>query len=143
MLSISLLFFFHEVVKTIGKLKELALRFLCNDHESSYGDLIQESRKCTSSECSKSSNYGKFLQIHIVALFFQKSLCLIHMRSYRVTFALNCLRSVGPQIWNGLPNKLKSTENLKNSKFRQSNGIPQRANVQICKCSACRNFYFI
>ena len=37
---------------------------------------------------------------------------LQHHRSNKVTFGSNSLRSMGPQIWNGLPNVMKSAENL-------------------------------
>ena len=36
-----------------------------------------------------------------------------HIRPNQVTFGSNSFESVGPQIWNGLPNKMKSEENLK------------------------------
>ena len=62
---------------------------------------------------------------------------LKHIRPNQVTFGSNSLESVGPQIWNGLPNKMKSAENLKNFKLliRQLSG-PE------CKCSACYSFTF-
>ena len=37
---------------------------------------------------------------------------LAHYRPHQVTFGSNSLRSLGPQIWNGLPNDMKSAENL-------------------------------
>ena len=57
------------------------------------------------------------------------------IRPNQVTFGSNSLQSTGPQIWNDLPNELKSAENLKNFKvlIKQWNG-PE------CKCSACNNF---
>ena len=60
---------------------------------------------------------------------------LKHIRPNQVTFGSNSLESVGPQIWNCLPNKMKSAENLKNFKLtiKQWNG-PE------CKCSACYSF---
>ena len=45
------------------------------------------------------------------------------------------LESVGPQIWNCLPNKMKSAENLKNFKLM----IKQWSGPE-CKCSACHSF---
>ena len=35
-----------------------------------------------------------------------------HYSPNQVTFGSNSLRSLGPQIWNGLPNDMKSAENL-------------------------------
>ena len=37
---------------------------------------------------------------------------LAYYRPNQVTFGSNSLRSLGPQIWNGLPNDMKSAENL-------------------------------
>ena len=41
---------------------------------------------------------------------------LQHYRPNQVTFGSNSLRSLGPQIWNGLPNKMKTVENLNSFK---------------------------
>ena len=38
---------------------------------------------------------------------------LQHYRPNQVTYGSNSLRSLGPQVWNGLPNDMKSAENLK------------------------------
>ena len=37
---------------------------------------------------------------------------LQHYRPNQVTFGSNSLESLGPQMWNGLPNEIKSAENL-------------------------------
>ena len=37
---------------------------------------------------------------------------LQHYRPNLVTFGSNSLRSLGPQVWNGLPNDMKSAEDL-------------------------------
>ena len=39
---------------------------------------------------------------------------LAHIRPNPATFGSNSLMFIGPQIWNNLPNELKSVENLKN-----------------------------
>ena len=62
---------------------------------------------------------------------------LKHVRPNQVTFGSNSLESVGPQIWNGLPNKMKSAENLKNFKL-----MIKEWNGPECKCSACCSFTF-
>ena len=41
---------------------------------------------------------------------------LQHHRPNQVTFGSNSLRSLGPQIWNALPNEIKSTNNLNSFK---------------------------
>lgn len=46
---------------------------------------------------------------------------LKHIRPNHVTFGSNSLEPVGPQIWNGLQNKLKFAENSKNFKLLESN----------------------
>ena len=38
---------------------------------------------------------------------------LAHVRPNQTTFGFKSLMSIGPQIWNNLPNELKSAENLK------------------------------
>ena len=59
---------------------------------------------------------------------------LQHYRPNQVTFGSNSLRSLGPQIWNGLPNEIKSAENLNSFKhmIKQWDG-PN------CKCNACQH----
>ena len=37
---------------------------------------------------------------------------LAHVRPNQATFGSNSLKSIGPQIWNNLPNELKLAENL-------------------------------
>ena len=59
------------------------------------------------------------------------------VRPNQVTFGSNSLESVGPQIWNGLPNKMKSAKNLKNFKL-----MIKEWNGPECKCSACCSFTF-
>ena len=63
---------------------------------------------------------------------------LKHIRPNQATFGSNSLESVGPQIWNGLPKKLKSADNLKHFKLM----IKQWKGPE-CECSACKSFTFI
>ena len=58
---------------------------------------------------------------------------LKHYRPNQVTFGSNSLRSLGPQIWNGLPNEIKSAENLNSFK-----NMIKKWDGQNCKCSACK-----
>ena len=58
---------------------------------------------------------------------------LQHYRPNQVTFGSNSLRSLGPQIWNGLPNEIKSAENLNSFK-----NMIKMWDGQNCKCSACK-----
>ena len=57
---------------------------------------------------------------------------LAHLRPNQTTFGSKSLKSIGPQIWNGLPNELKLAENLKSFKV----SIKQWGGPN-CKCSAC------
>ena len=53
-------------------------------------------------------------------IFIVKSSCYLlrepnnlqHYRPSQITFGSNSLQSLGPQIWNGLPNDMKSAENF-------------------------------
>ena len=58
---------------------------------------------------------------------------LAHVRPNQTTFGSNSLMSIAAQIWNGLPDRIKSAENLKSFKdlIKQWNG-PK------CKFSACK-----
>ena len=139
-------------LQKIEKLQERALRFLYNDHKSSYNDLLLKSGRCTMQvsrqrtlciEIYKTMNdlnppfMKNFFKLRSSRYSSRKPYDLKHIRPNQVTFGSNSLESVGPQIWNGLPNKMKSAENLKNFKLmiKQWNG-PE------CKCSACYSFTF-
>ena len=63
----------------------------------------------------------------------RKSNDLQHYRPNQVAFGSNSLRSLGPQIWNGLPNEIKSAENLNSFK-----NMINKWDGQNCKCSACK-----
>ena len=129
-------------LQKIEKLQEHALRFLYNDHKSSHNDLLLKSGRCTMQVSRQSTlcieiyktmnnlnppfmkNFFKFRSLHYSS---RKPYDLKHIRPNQVTFGSNSLESVGPQIWNGLPNKMKSAENLETSNLSQSNGIAQNA----------------
>ena len=49
---------------------------------------------------------------------------LAHVKPNQTTFGSNSLMSIGPQVWNDLPNELKSTVNLKNFKNQIKNPNP-------------------
>ena len=46
---------------------------------------------------------------------------------------LNSLRALGPKIWNGLPNEMKSAQNINvfNRLIKQWDGVE-------CNCNACQ-----
>ena len=128
------------------QLQERALRFLQNDHTSSYNDLLVKSDKCTMLDarqrilCIEIFKTVKQLNPPFMQSIFKLRSSnyslrnpnnLANVRPNQTTFGSKSLMSIGPQIWNGLPNELKSAENLKSFKdlIKQWNG-PN------CKCSA-------
>ena len=58
---------------------------------------------------------------------------LLHHRPNQTNFGTNGLRAFGPKIWNGLPNEMKSAQNI--SVFRRL--IKQWDEVE-CNCNACQ-----
>ena len=58
---------------------------------------------------------------------------LAHVRPNQTTFGSKSLKSIGPQIWNDLPNEIKSAENLKSFKV-----LIKQWDGPNCKCSACK-----
>ena len=146
----SLVWYFSSAksLQKIEKNQESALRFLHNDHLSSYGDLLSKSERCTMHvsrlrvlcievvKTLKNLN-ASFMQdifkIKSSSYSLRKSNDLQRYRSNQVTFGSNSLRSLGPQIWNGLPNEIKSAENLNSFK-----NMIKKLDGQNCKCSACK-----
>ena len=139
-------------LQKIEKLQERALRFLYNDRKSSYKDLLQKSGRCTMQvsrqrtlciEIYKTMNnlnppfMQNFFKLRSSHYSSRKPYDLKHVRPNQVTFGSNSLESVGPKIWNGLPNKMESAENLKNFKL-----MIKEWNGPECKCSACCSFTF-
>ena len=66
-------------------------------------------------------NYFKFRSWHYSS---RNPYDLRRIRSNQITYGSNSLESVGPKLWNGLPNEMKSAENLKSFKLlvKQWNG---------------------
>ena len=95
------------------------LRFLCNEIFKTINrsnlPFMQEIFKV------KSSNYS-----------LSKIKNLEHYRPTQVTFGSNSLRFLGAQIWNGLPNDLKSAENL-----TISEDMLKKWEDPNCKCRLC------
>ena len=99
-------------LQKIEKLQERALRFLYNDHKSSYNDLLYKSGKCTMQVSRQRAlcieiyktmnnlnppfmkNFFKFRSSHYSS---RRPYDLKHIRPNQVTFGSNSLESVGPQ----------------------------------------------
>ena len=58
---------------------------------------------------------------------------LNHFRPNQVTFGSKSLKAMGPQIWNCLPNELKSADNL--NKFKS---MIKQWDGPSCKCNVCK-----
>ena len=132
----------------IEKIQERALRFLYNDHGSSYNDLLLKSQRCTMHVSRlRSLSLEIFKTLHNLNPSFMKDIFqvrtsnyssrnpnnLIHYRPNQVTFGTNSLKSLGPRIWNCLPEELKSVNSLNIFK-----GLITQWNGPTCNCNACR-----
>ena len=138
-----------RLYKKIEKIQERALRFLYNDHRSSYIDLLSKSERCIMHvsrlralcievfKTLKNLNPSFMHEIFIIKSSTYSSRNpndLQHYRPNQVTFGSNSLQSLGPQIWNGLPNEIKSAENLNSFKH-----LIKKWDGPSCKCSACQH----
>ena len=118
-------------LQKIEKIQERPLRFLYNEHTSSYDDLLLKSNKCTMLVarqrilCIEIFKTVKQLNPPFMQNIFRlrsshyslrNPNSLAHVRPNQTTFGSNSLSCIGPQIWNGLPNEIKSAENLKSFK---------------------------
>ena len=135
-------------LQKIEKIQERALRFLHNDHVSSYKDLLLKSNRCTMlvarqrTLCIEIFKTLKNLNpsfMHNIFSFRTSNYSLRnpnnlnHFRPNQVTFGSNSLSAMGPQIWNCLPNELKSADNLNSFK-----NIIKQWDDPTCKCNACQ-----
>ena len=135
-------------LQKIERIQERALRFLYNDHKSSYNDLLIRSKKCTMQVARQRTLCIEiFKTIKNLNPSFMQSIFisrtskhpsrnpnnLNHFRPNQVTFGSKSLKAIGPQIWNCLPNEIKSADNLNSFKrlIKQWDGPS-------CKCSACK-----
>ena len=113
-------------LQKIEQLQERALRFFYNDYTSSYNDLLLKSNKCTMLIarqrilCIQIFKTVKLLNPPFMQNIFELRSShyssrnpnnLAHVRPNQTKFGSNSLMSIGPQIWNGLPNEIKSAEN--------------------------------
>ena len=136
-------------LQKIEKIHERAPRFLYNDYTSSYDDLLLKSNGCTMLVarqrilCIEIFKTVKQLNPPFMQNIFRlrsshyslrNPNSLAHVRPNQTTFGSNSLSCIGPQIWNGLPNEIKSAENLKSFKT-----LKKQCNGPICKCSACKS----
>ena len=136
-------------LQKIEKIQERALRFLYNDHRSSYSELLAKSERCTVYVsrlrvlCIEVFKTLKHLNPSFMSDIFKikssgyssrNPYNLQHYRPNQVTFGSNGLRSLGPQIWNALPNEIKSTDTLNSFK-----SLIKQWDGPNCKCNACQH----
>ena len=138
-------------VNKIESIQQRALRFLLNDQDSSYEELLKKSFKSTMTvqrfrilciEIYKTINslnpeYMKDIfirQTNTRVRRKQNENNLIVPRKNTVRFGTNSLSSLGPKIWNSLPSHIKSAKDLDAFKklIKVWDGIS-------CKCNFCNN----
>ena len=138
-------FLSSKSLQKIERIQERALRFLYNDHKSSYYDLLIRSKKCTMQVarqrnlCIEIFKTIKNLNPPFMHNIFSSRSSkhpsrnpnnLDHFRPNQVTFGSRSLKAMGPQIWNCLPNELKSVDNI--NSFKR---MIKRWNGPSCKCN--------
>jgi len=129
----------------IENIQKRALRFLLNDYDSDYFALLEKSKKCTM----------EIRRIRVLALETFKSLNNLNPsfmkelfdrrytftrgkynldipRRNTVKFGDNSIKSLGPHIWNSLPEKIKAEESYE--KFKEFIDTWYGPN---CKCFLC------
>ena len=137
----------EKSMKKIEKIHERALRFLYNNSNSSYDDLLSKAGKCTMkitrlrTLCTEIyKTVSKLNPPFMQDIFKLKEKTrsarnpnnLIHHRPNQVTFGSKSLLSLGPQIWNALPKEIKLAENIQIFKrmIKQWGG-------PTCNCNIC------
>ena len=135
-------------LQNIEMLQERALRFLYNDHTSSYNDLLSKSDWCTmlisrqralcieiykTVEKLNKPFMQKISKLRTSCYSLRNPNDLVHVRPNQTTFGSNSLVSIEPQIGNNLPIELKSAENLKTFKRLIKNW-----DGPSCRCSTCQ-----
>ena len=135
-----------KALQNIEKIQERALRFLYDDHRTSYSELFSKSERRTmhvsrlSVLCIEVFKTLKNINPSFMhEIFKSKSSVyssrnpndLQHYRLNQVTFGSNSLRSLGLQIWNGLPNEIKSAENVNSFKHMIKKGMVLIANAML------------
>ena len=134
-------------LQKIEKIQEGPLRFLYNDQLSSYGDLLRKSGRCTMHVsrlrflCIEIfMTISKLYPSYMQEIFKVKSSNYLlreitnseHYGPNQVNFDSNSLLLLGPQIWNGLPDDIKSAENLTSLK-----DTLKKWEGPNCKCRLC------
>ena len=138
-------------LQKVERIQERALRFLFNDNNSTYEELLTKSGKnymhVSSLRALCIEIYKTMKQLNpafMQNIFSFKSSVnlsrsqrnpydLLHHRPNQTNFGTNSLRALGPKIWNGLPNEMKSAQNIDVFKrlIKKWDGVE-------CNCNACQ-----
>ena len=135
--------------KKIENLQKRAFRFLLNDYESSYEKLLEKSGKSTINLRShRSLCLEVFKTVYELNPSFMNDLFQLResnrpvREKYRlnlnvpktnqVKFGTKSLRNLAPKIWNSLPPKVKSADNLNSFKALIKNWDGTSCNCIIC-----------
>ena len=134
-----------RTMEKIENIQKRALRFLCNDYSSSYEKLLEKNKSCTM----------EIRRLRTLALEIYKTLNdmnptfmkdLFHLRENTlrrpndlnvpvrnsVKFGDKSLRSLGPTIWNLLPNNIRTTNSFSQFKTFLTTWFGPK-----CKCNLC------
>jgi hypothetical protein len=136
--------------RNMEKIHERSLRFVFNDFNSSYMDLLQKANRDTLHVMRLKritvlvyKCFHKMGPAYLHSMFTPKTSIYtlrnpILFEQPRVSTVFHGLNSVfyhGPKIWNNLPNSIKSVATL--SKFKLS---LKKYKTQLCNCSYCESF---
>ena len=139
-----------QSVNKIENLQKRALRFLCDDFEASYEDLLSKRGKSTMivrrlrtlcveifkalNDLNPSFMYNIFkLKINGREVRNKYKLNLDIPKWNQKTYGYKRLKVLGPKIWNNLPYHVKSSENLDTFK-----NLLKGWDGKLCKCDLCK-----
>ena len=136
-------------LKKIENFQKRALRFLCNNYEISYEELLLKSDRATMNvnrlrilciELFKTNN--NFNSEFMRDLFSLRETSRLIREKYmlnlkipghnQVTFGSQSLRVFGRKVWNSLPYHIKSSGNLESFKMITKNWSCTRCSCEVC-----------
>ena len=143
------MFLSASLLKKIENLLKRALRFLYNDFDISYEELLLKSDRATMRINRSRLLYNEIYKTinnlnpeFMRDLFSLRETSRLIRKKYmlnlslpvhnQVTFGSKSLRVFGPKIWNSLPYHIKSSENLESFKM-----IIKHWNGTRCNCKVC------
>ena len=139
-------------LKKIENLQKRALRFLCNDYEISYEELLSKSstssmnvkrlRPLCVELCKTINKLNPDFVRDLFKLRFTNrpvrekyKMNMIIPEFNQVSYGKKSLRTFGPKLWNSLPYHIKSSENLESFKRTIKHWNGERCFCKVCNCS--------